>query len=121
MSVSRDFIDSCSPEAPATASNRRGRPPTQASVRRGRTVSTQPSALRNVLISLPKTHCCFLTSAARTELPLAPACGPIERLGPRTAARRFLTWCLPSNEQKCPYHRHCSDQPTFLANDELKS
>src|SRR5215469_18076705 len=98
MTVSRDFIDSCSPEAPgAAASNRRGRPPDASlQAQRDGTVSTQPSALRNALISLPKTHCCFLTSPVRSELSLALALLRTQRLTSRTAPRRVLTWCLPA-------------------------
>jgi hypothetical protein len=87
------------PRSPgAAASNKRGRPPDASlQARRGGTVSTQPSALRNALISLPKTHCCFLTSAARSELSRWLALLPTQRRTSRTAARRFLTWCLPAS------------------------
>src|SRR5262245_29946537 len=88
MSVSRDFIDSCSPEAPARIEQDAVAPPlgglTQASAQCGGTTlvfgfHATFRILRNALISLSKTGYRFLYLEKRHR-PLGP------RLGRRVAA-----------------------------------
>src|SRR6516165_4632652 len=101
MSVSRDFIDSCSPEAPALPQRTSAAAPRRKPPCGGGTASAARRGLRKVLISLPKTHCCFLTSpnpcascsASVTRLPRKNA-GDRRAL---TARAKFLTSCLPAS------------------------
>src|SRR5215510_14429545 len=110
MSVSRDFIDSCSPEAPARIEQDAVAPPlgglTQASAQCGGTTlvfgfHATFRILRNALISLSKTGYRFLYREKRHR-PLGPRLGRRVAAEPAGAAccgfpHQFLTSCLPAS------------------------
>src|SRR5262249_32229188 len=109
MSVSRDFIDSCSPEAPARIEQDAVAPPlgglTQASAQCGGTtlVFGFPATLRilrNALISLSKPYR-FLYLGKRPRPSWAPPRSPRRRRAGRRGLLRiphqFLTSCLPAS------------------------
>src|SRR5215471_6988942 len=110
MSVSRDFIDSCSPEAPAlpqrtSAAAPRRKPPCG---RRNGFRRTQRTAQSVDILAQDSLLLPYLAKPMREPF---GECHPLatQNAGDRralAARAKFLTSCLPFGCKKCPFDRH---------------